>query len=299
MGNPNTFEFKYEGTFNGLDASLVLNTQLQFLTVLQEIKETHFPEIELEIKLKGLENGSLNVNHLIEIASVTGMFLLEHHDYIKTLFEIFKDLIALKLTLKDGKAEEIKPINESKISISVNGNNNNVIIHPGALQVYQNNQTISDALCAFSKSVQAAPEIEYVQLSAKAEDLKIARISRSEFPLLAQPNGYLKAEKQHQVHRNQVLFVKKPHLLPEPKKKWIWELLHKGRPIQASIKDSKFRQQINDGLKLGQGDRLLADLTVAMKFDEKLQTFVETKTFEVSNITQIIPRSIEPQLPLD
>ena len=52
--NANTYEFKYDGDFKSLDALTVLHSQINFVTVLKEIKDYRFPEVQLDIKIKGV-----------------------------------------------------------------------------------------------------------------------------------------------------------------------------------------------------------------------------------------------------
>ena len=96
-----------------------------------------------------------------------------------------------------------------------------------------------------------------------------------------------------QTYKNQILFIKKPNLFPDKKKKWVWELLHQGRDIKAIIVDEAFMQKINNGLKVGQGDRLQADLKIFYKYDERFNTYLESKKYEVLNITKVIERTDE------
>lgn len=105
--------------------------------------------------------------------------------------------------------------------------------------------------------------------------------------------GNFKSSDAINVLHDQILFIKKPNLFPIKNKKWVWELIHTGRDIKAVIIDDVFLQKINNGLKVGQGDRLKADLKIYYKFDERLNTYLESGKYEVSNITDIIERTSE------
>lgn len=117
------------------------------------------------------------------------------------------------------------------------------------------------------------------------------QINKKDFSSFEEENPYLIKRTDEQIKKNQILYIKKPNLYPENKKKWIWELIHQGRDIKATIIDAAFLKKINDGLKVGQGDRLQADLKVFYKFDERVNTYLESQKYEVSNITEVIERT--------
>jgi hypothetical protein len=290
----NAYEFKYEGDFKSLDALTVLHSQINFVTALKEIKDYRFPEIQLDIKIKGVEKGSLDINHIIEVAAVSGMFVMEHYQYIETVFKIFGDIVKLKKFLKGEKAVETKSVGNDKIEIHLNGDN--IQIHPDAFKIYQNSPVISNAFNNTSKLLSGNNDIDYIEVTDKRKNKKLLKIDKSEFEMLGQENPYLYKKVDEQTKTGQVLFIKKPNLFPEKKKKWVWELIHTGRDIKAVISDDAFLRKINEGLKLGQGDRLKADLKIFYKYDERFNTFLESGKYEVSNIVDIIGRTNETKL---
>ncbi len=290
----NAYEFKYEGDFKSLDALTVLHSQINFVTALKEIKDYRFPEIQLDIKIKGVEKGSLDINHIIEVAAVSGMFVMEHHQYIETVFKIFGDIVKLKKFLKGEKAIETKSVGNDKIEIHLNGDN--IQIHPDAFKIYQNSPVISNAFNNTSKLLSGNNDIDYIEVTDKRKNKKLLKIDKSEFEMLGQENPYLYKKVDEQTKTGQVLFIKKPNLFPEKKKKWVWELIHTGRDIKAVISDDAFLRKINEGLKLGQGDRLKADLKIFYKYDERFNTFLESGKYEVSNIVDIIGRTNDTKL---
>lgn len=285
----NAYEFKYEGDFKSLDALTVLHSQINFVTVLKEIKDHKFPEVKLDINIKGVEKGSLDINHVIEVATVTGMFVMENYQYISTVFEMFGDLIKLKKFLKEKKAESVKAVGNDKIEIHLNGDN--IQVHPDAFKIYQNSPVITNAFNNTSKLLADNKDIDYIEVTEKRNKKKLLKIEKSEFELLGEENPYLVKRTDEQTYKSQILFIKKPNLFPDKKRKWVWEMLHQGRDIKAVITDEAFMQKINNGFKVGQGDRLQADLKIFYKFDERFNTYLESQKYEVSNITKVIERT--------
>ena len=287
----NAYEFKYEGDFKSLDALTVLHSQINFVTVLKEIKDHQFPEVKLDIKIIGAEKGSLDINHIIEVAAVTGMFVMDHYEYITTVFKIFGDLLKLKKFLKGEKAESIKTVGNDKVEIHLHGDN--IQIHPDAFKIYQNSPVITNAFNNTSKLLSDSQIIDYVEVTEKRNKKKLLKIEKNDFELLGEENPYLLKRTDEQTYKNQILFIKKPNLFPDKKKKWVWELLHQGRDIKAIIVDEAFMQKINNGLKVGQGERLQADLKIFYKYDERFNTYLESQKYEVLNITRVIERTDE------
>lgn len=285
----NAYEFKYEGNFKSLDALTVLHSQLNFVTVLKEIKDHRFPEVKLDIKIKGVEKGSLDINHVIEVAAVTGMFVMEHIEYISSVFKILGDIIKLKKFLKGAKAESVKTVGNDKIEIHLNGDN--IQIDAEAFKIYQNSPVITNAFNNTSKLLADNEDIDYIEVTEKRNRKKLLKIEKSEFEVLGEDNPYLLKRTDEQTYKSQILFIKEPNLFPVKNKKWVWKLLHQGRDIKAVITDDAFMKQIDNGLKVGQGDRLQADLKIFYKFDERFNTYLESQKYEVSNITKIIERT--------
>lgn len=284
----NEYEFKYEGDFKGLDALTVLHTQLNFVTILREIKEYKYPEINLDIKIEGTEQGSLDISHIIDVVAVSGMFVMENYKYVSGIFKIFSDIVRLKKFLKGKKADKIKELKGDKVEIHINGDN--IHIDKDAIRIYQNNHIITNALANTSKMLADQSEVDSIEVTQKGKNKSLVNIDKSDFQELGEDNPYLIKEIDNQKKKDQILFIKKPNLFPAKNKKWVWELIHSGRDIKANIIDKKFEKQINDGLKVGQGDRIKATLVVYYKFDERFQTFIETGKYEVIDIEDIIER---------
>jgi len=289
-----SYTFKYEGNFTSLDTLTVLQTQLNFVTIISEIKDHQFPELKLDFKIEGLQKGSLDVQHVVEVATVSGMFVIEHQEYIRTIFNIFKDLITIKKFLKGNRADKEDASSGDRITIYFNGDNINV--SKDAIKIYQSSPIITSSILNTGKLLSENNEVEFVEVNEQNSKNKLLHIDKEAFDDLKEDNPYLLKATDEQMYHQQHLFIKKPNLFPEKKKKLIWELLHKGRDIKAVISDEGFIYKINEGLKVGQGDRLIADLKVYLKFDERFNTFIESGKYEVKNIIEVIPRPINTKL---
>lgn len=290
-----SFNFKYEGDFESLDAITVLQTQLDFVSVLNEIKNHEFPEVNIDVEIKGLKKGSLDVQHVIEVTAVAGMFVMENYKYVGTIFKIFGDLIKLKKFLKGEKADAVKKVSDTVVEVHLIGDN--ITVHKDAIKIYQNSPVVTHALTNTGRLLDNREEIQFIKVTDEANGESL-EVDKSEFKILGAPNPYLTGKIEDQLYKDQVLFIKKPNLFPEKRKKWVWEFLHQGRDIKGIIVDEQFMSKINNGLKVGQGDRLQANLKIYYKFDEKLATFIESGKYEVSNITRLIERQDQAKFDL-
>lgn len=296
---PNSLIFKYEGDFEGLDTVTVLQTQLNFIAVLSEIKTNVYPELKINFKISGTEKGSLDINHIIEFSQVAGLFALEHKDYLKGLFDIFKDLVKLKSFLRGEKAATIDKINDGKMVTVINVNGDNNVFHADAIKIYQGNHIVNNALASSGKYLSDTPEITSVEVSSDDSSSKKLVIPREEFDDLRSDNTYLSTDKTSKMLMNQNLFVKDPNLFPVEGRMWNWKFLYKGNTITAEIKDDSLRHMINEGKKFGQGDCIVADIVAHYKFNKGLNTYELSGKYEITAIRSITDRSENGKLKFD
>jgi hypothetical protein len=290
------YNIKYKGQFEALDALTVFNSQIQFINILHEIAVIRYPEVGFAIKVKGFRKGSLNVQQILEIAS--GIFAADNFQYVKGIFQIFSELLKLKNFLKDKKAQSVKKIGNNSVRIVIKGKN--ITVSENAFNLYQNNPVLTNAFNATSEILTPQEKIKSIEVSAKRKNKRrenLLTIKRNDLKNFSTENPYLNKEYTEYTYPDQILLIKKPNLVPERGKKWYWHMIHKGRDIHARIEDPAFRRRINEGLKVGQGDRLRADLIVKYKYDGKFNTYLETNQFIVKNIREdIIQRDTQMKL---
>lgn len=279
-----SYEFKYEGDFQSLDALTVLHSQINFVAIINEIKDLQFPDIKLGIKIKGLEKGSLDVNHIIEVAYTSGLFVMDNYKYVQTIFKIFGDLVKLKAFLKGEKAEKTK---ESGNNISIYLNGNNIEIHPDAFRMYQNSPVITGAFNNTSKLLSANREIDYVAVSEQNSKEQMLKIDKEEFELLGEENPYLTTilpneqivRKRGMLNISTLSFDKRNN----------WEFVFEGQKFKAKISE-EFSQSIDNGASFAKGDSLEAEFEIKQQFDDSVNAYVN-KGFKIIHIINHIPRN--------
>lgn len=287
--NSKVYEFKYEGEFHAIDALTVLYTQLNFISIIDEIKKQTVPDAKLEIKLQGLEKGSLEVQQVIELVTPAGLFLVDNYSSIKKIFTIFSDLFKIKSFLGSKKATDAVKTNNG-ISITVEGNNNNIIISPEAWQLFQDNAKINSAINNTGKTLLDNLEVDQIVVRPISSKKPISRLIREDFPKIKQESAYATGSFTYESEFNQTLGIKKANLLPEPGRVLKWDVMYRGQNVSVKISDQNFVDEIIRGKRFGNGDKLLVDLKKTMRLDKTYNMYVETGHYEATTVHKLIQR---------
>lgn len=287
----NLYEFKYRGDFEALDAIAVLQTQLSFISILNEIKNQVAPHAKLSVKLQGLKKGSLEVHQLVELAIPAGLFVVSNYDTVKGIFQILGDLFALKSLLGGKKADVINYIDNSvHVTLNVNGNNNTVVASPEAWKLYQENPKINDGIIRTGKALDESTDVNEVEVKQLSTNDPIARIERPALTKIKEENAYSDTTFQYEIENNQIIGIKRANLLPEAGRVLKWDVLFRNQNISIKITDQDFIDQITKGLRFGNGDKLLVDIKKSMRLDKTYNMFVETGHYEAFKVYKLIPR---------
>lgn len=217
------------------------------------------------------------------------MFIAEHKDVIETVIKYLSQIIKLKSFFKDSKSKGSITKSGDNVIIKIKGNN--ITIAQDAFKIFTHSPVLNNSLLNTGKILDSTDEIKSFTIKQSGRKERITALKQKDFKLLTSPNPYLNPKTTEETFHNQILFIKKPNLFPEKGKNWFGEFIYHGRDIKARIDDKSFRKQIDDGFKVGKGDRLKATIIVYMKFDKRLNTFIESNKFSINNITDIIPRS--------
>lgn len=293
--NLSSFEFKYEGN-NYIDLNTLISSQFHFLATINEIQKELYPDASVNVKLGATKEGSFILELLAETTWIDTIFLGEKLDVAVKVIECFSGFIAVKKYLKGKKADKIEEKGNS-IQITV-GDNSPITIDKAVFNIYQNSPVINKAVEKNFELLERDEEIEGIKITevkgkSKSELLKV---DRDQFNDMTLANQYLSNATDKKPTYNERLFIKEPNLMPNKDRVWRWKFIHRGRDITAKITDKNFLLQINNGLRVGQGDCLVVDLVTHMRFDEQFNTFVETKKFEVQNVHRLVPRDEQTKL---
>lgn len=287
------FEFKYLGELPAIDLTTLLATQLYYSTILSEIQDHLYPGVRLQIKIQSFDHNSFDINQLINFSTDFQNLFKNSLENIGSIFSIFSGIIDIHKFLKGRKPESIEQIDESrsKLSVSINGNNNTLVIHPDALKLYSTNPQISKALNISGEILDNDKEVNGIEVVNKSTSHKVLQLSRSEFKDLQNPNPYFTGEDNVIVIYIAELYIRKVDLSPVKSAKW--GFVYNGRKINnVTIKDEKFLKKVREGLKFGNGDKLIAELKITQKFDTKYNTYLD-KNFEIRKVHNVVFKNLD------
>lgn len=289
MKHQKKYEFKYNGD-NFIDLNTLLTSQFHFLAAVNEIQKELYPEVDLKLKVGGFSEGSFVVDLLIESSWIDSLLNKENVEFLSEIVAAFGTLVTIHKYLKGRKADKVEEKGDN-ITITINGDNNSVTVNKDVFKVYKQNTTINKSIQQNFELLENDPEIEGVEIKEQGKTAeKILDIEKEDFKDLSSTNAYLSKETLDETHLRQNLFIKEPNLTPQKGRAWRWKFIHKGRDIKAKITDNSLAKQINEGLKVGQGDRLIADLKIQFKFSKTYNTFIESGTYEVVKVHGIMGR---------
>ena len=287
----NVYEYKYSGDFEAIDAVAVLQTQLTFISIVTEIKNQIAPDSRLDIKIQGLKKGSLEVHQIIELVTPLGLFVTDNYDTVKTIFKILGDLFKIKSLLGSKKADEVTTTDNSvTIMLNVEGNNNTIVVSPEAWKLYQDNQKINDGLIRTAKTLDERNEVKQIEVKQHNNVEPVAKINKSDFSKIKEENAYSISTFQYEYDPQQIIGIKKANLLPEAGRVLKWDVLYRGQTVSIKISDQSFIDQILNGLKFGNGDKLQVDIKKSMRLDKTYNMFIETGQYEATKVQKLISR---------
>lgn len=296
MKQQKQFEFKYKGE-NFIDLNTLITSQFHFLAAVNEIQMELHPDVELKLRVGAFSEGSFVVDLLMETSWKDHLFNRDNAFLLVEIVGGFASIVTIHKYLKGRKADRIQEKGDD-VEITVNGDGNSVTVDKRVFNIYKNNVTINKSIQQNFELLNDDSEIGGVEIMSREDDSKkpILKVTRDHFKELANANPYLTRDTMDEVHKNQNLFIKKANLMPEKDRVWKWEFLHKGRDISANVTDRTLAVKINDGLRVGQGDRLVADLKIKYKFSEQFATFIESGSYEVIKVHELIPRNDQSAL---
>ncbi len=293
------FEYQYLGDNEFIDVNTLLSSQLHFVTIINEVQRNLFPEIELKIRVEAPRKGSFIFQQLYEWVVDNDIFVKEKIEYWNNLGGVATVLISavgglykLHLHLKGKIAKKTENIGNEKIAIT-NENGQVIVAERSVFNIYTSNQALSEAFRKQAEVLEQDPSVDGIQIiNTETKDI-VVNVTRDNFSNFTTGNSYLEGDRINKPKPTTRLFIKKPDLFPKTEKV-IWEFIYDRKPIKATITDTTFIAQINNGLRVGQGDSLIADLTIVAEYDKRFNTHIDRR-YEVTSVKSIDPKPEPPK----
>ena len=295
MKTQKEFEFSYGGG-NSIDINTLLTSQFHFLAILNELQKELSPASKLNIKVTGFKKGSFVIQMVLEGSFINELFNADNAKALGGILMGAGSLFKIYKYLKGDKADKIKEIANDNIEIHCKGDNNSITVNKNIFNIYRTNTVVNNAINKNFELLEDAETITDIKITETGQKKPIVKVDRSDFENLTKPNSYLDKNQDEQIYIEEMVFIKKPNLFPDKNHSVIWEFLHKGRDIKAKITDINFIREINDGIKVGQGDRLIVDLKIYYKWEDKYNTFIEANKFEILKVHKKESRNTQIKL---
>ncbi len=297
--NQSVFEFKYDGD-NFIDLNTLITSQFHFLATFNELQKELYPDASVKIKVGAFKEGSFILELLSETTWLENLFSNDSVEVAGEVLTGFATILTIRKLLKGKKAQNTKENKNGTVDITVS-DGSVVTIKDSIFNIYQNSTVVNKAIEKNFELLNKDTEIEGIKITevtSKKIKKDILDIDRKAFDDISQPNEYLEKSQTENTLFNERLFIKKPNLFPQKNRIWSWDFIHRGRDLKAKITDKKFLKDINNGLRVGQGDRIIVDLKVYYKFDKRFNTWVEANKFDVIKVHNFEERTNETQIQL-
>lgn len=294
------FEYKYKGDVAYIDIETLLSSQLHFVTIVNEVQRSLLPEIELKIRVEAPSKGSFIFQHLYQWAVENDIFSKDRIEYISNLggaaafiYGAVKGLIIVFSHLKGTKATKIEEQKGDKVKI-FNESGQFIYADRSVFNIYTTNQALNEAFRKQAEVLEQDENVDGIQLINKETKEVIVDVPREKFADFQHGNAYLSGERIDKPKPTTRLYIKKPDLFPKSQERVIWEFIYDGKPIKATITDAGFISQINEGLRVGQGDSVIVDLKIIAEFDKRFNTHID-KRYEITSVKSIEPKQSPPK----
>lgn len=268
-----SFLFRYTGDNSTIDLNTLLVTQFHYLGVLNEICNKITPNEEVKITISAFHKKSFGVEQVIELVALGAIAYPNNISDLKIFFEVLREYLSIKNFLGESKADKIVQT-ENKIVINFNGND--ITVSEDAFNIYQNSTIADEALRKSGEALENDEEVEGIEITEVEDDKPLLKIDRKDFEKLSKKNGYL-AQKEEKVENrnNQIVYLKK--FDTDPTTNTQFQFIYKERKIsRVKISDESFLRRIKEGLRFGNGDALVVNLSIRKKKDTVADVFVES-----------------------
>lgn len=252
----------------------------------------------MKINVEAPEKGSFIFKQLYQWAVGSSLFAKENVEYWNNLggvssiiFSAVGSLYKLFLHLKGGKAKETKEVDSERMLI-VNDGGQVIVLEKSVFNLYSSNQALNQAFRKQMETLEADPNVEGIKISNTETKEIIVDVPRESFPDFILGNSYLDSDTIVKPKPTVRLFIKKPDLFPKSDKV-VWDFIYDGKPIKATITSASFIAQINSGLRVGQGDSLIADLDIIAEYDKRFNTHID-KRYEITSVKSVESKTEPP-----
>ena len=235
--HPEKFIFKYNGTFEHINAETLYVSQNYFRKFIQELTSTTLPKHDVKIKVKALPPGSFAMEILLEVSNLG--FIAPDPIWNDGLLPILANIIE-RIKCRKKKESTVKQINASdggKVTVYEEGSTHTEHHHHYHYAV--SNQKIREPLSKMAGTIKRDETISDLELSDTKRGLT-QTISREDLQHL----DYKKDDSVHEeIRSDQELTICTAVFESET----AWKFMYENKKIYAKIEDNNFLSNVKLG----------------------------------------------------
>lgn len=288
-----SYTFKYQSDENSIDLNTLLLSQIHFSTILNELKNEVAPDIDLSIKIRPLEKGSVPFDIILNVSWIEGIF--NAHQTIVHCIELgsaivggLVSLIQLKIWLKGEKPTNV--ITNNNNTVTIIQNNIQINVTKEVYDIYTSNSTVDRSMKKAFEAIESDEQVTGIEILNEQKQSLVA-VAREDFDNLSMDNTFLEEVTEVSNISNQALTLLKVVF----DKGYKWQFYLESRKINASIKDADFMDRVTNGEQFAKGDVLIVDLEIRKVLDKSIDIYIE-KDFSITKVNKHIARAQQARL---
>lgn len=274
------FSIKYNKDSHSINIDTYAKSLISMGKVLREVGYQTSGAYDISVNVTAQQEGSFDV-----VLQIIGSIL----PMIPTALDTLEKVVSITIELIELKKHS-KEIDESKTEIHgddviLNNSDGNRIkvVDQRVYNIYNENQVVNDAISENFQAVKNDPEIDSVTIRKGDINITIDRVS---FDDLAQKHDVKISNDNDVVVVPTELIVRK---VVFDNRSRLWDFLYQGIPISAKIDDDDFWYKISSGERFAQGDKLVADLHIARKYDDSVNAYIND-SYTVKSVRDHVER---------
>lgn len=281
-------KIKFDGQTHQVNAQVFISTLINFSEVVKEINRELGSHKSIEIKIVATAEGSFDAHLVLQaVDGVQQLFTRDNVNLLSSIVTVIGGIYGLRKWLSTRTVKEVAAQGDSVQITDMDGSN--IIVNGDVYNIYNNNQTVNDAVSNSFASLQDDPSITALEISDESDVL--FRAEQNEFNELA-TKIVIEDENTKKITTAASLTINKV-VFEGPSRKW--EFIYMGNRIAANISDEDFYKQIDEGESFAKGDQLQVNLEITQAYDESLKAYLN-KSYTVVKVIKHIPRDTPEQL---
>ncbi len=288
LEHADSYTFKYNSDDESIELNTLLLSQINFATVLNEIKDEVAQGVDLSIRIKPLAKGSVPFDIILNVSWLANLLTPDTAAYASEIVGTLVGLIQIRIWLKGKKPSTVIEIDGENITLTID--DTKFTVKKALYEIASKNRIIDTALQKAFDAIETDESITGVEI---LDDHKksLINVPRNQFENFSWSNELFIDEtledrktSQERLTIFKVVFEKGVN----------WQFYLNSRKILAQINDPEFWTKIENGEQFAKGDILIVDLEKNLIFDKTMGIYIENG-FKVVKVIQHIPKGKDDQ----